>query len=294
MDHLFVRGPHGELYPFASAPRQDIANLRAMLPVIGRGIEKRASLIANAGDGLFATRDFVKDEIVTFYDGVILPKRALEAMSPACRAALTTHARNLITSAYVLIGNYDARTQLPITADTDTRDLGGGAFLNDLRGPDRDAPPSANVEFVLIDDATNEALFRSAGNYQGLSPFHRIVAVVALRNVSHGAELYVDYGDPYWEKDKEDQPTDAAACDIRPYAVTRKESEERAAAEIAATAARHATTRRITLVPMPLAPRKTAREEEEDIAPPARATKSQRVLPSSTGPSSGPGRTRKQ
>lgn len=289
--NLTVSGIHGEIYTFASfRPLDDIEKLRGMLAVIGSGIEKRASSIPGAGDGIFASRAFRKNEIVTFYDGVIVPASVVTHAPEAERAVLMSHARQLITAAYVLIGNYHPRTGLHVTDQTDTSGLGGGSFLNDVRGPNRHSPAMPNVEFANIDDNTNKDLVRSASNYRGLSPFHRMVAVVALRPIANGEELYVDYGDSYWQaqadKEDDDDHGDAVVRDIRPYAVTRQAAEAQAAAEAAAVAARHATARRITLVPMPLVPGKTARE---DPAPPARAAKSQRILPSSV-----PGRPRKQ
>lgn len=123
---------------------------------IGDGLEVRASTIAGAGNGLFADRDFVRNEIVTKYDGPI-------AMVPATLPPKEemSHWASLIPRHWVVQG-----LRSPIAG------RGGGSFINHVAS-------RANTEFVK--------------NNQAGHAFYGIY-IKARRAIKKGEEIFLTYG----------------------------------------------------------------------------------------------------
>lgn len=119
------------------------------------GLSVRPSTIPNAGNGLFADRDFARGTIITKYDG---PIAMVPSAPPA--ASATTHWASLMRG-WVVEG-----LTSPI------RGRGGGSFMNHV-------PRGANAEFVKND---------AAGH-----PYYGIY-VKAKRNIQKGDEIFLTYG----------------------------------------------------------------------------------------------------
>jgi hypothetical protein len=126
------------------------------IATIGNGISIRPSTIPGAGSGLFAERDFQAREIITKYEGEIIPvPRILPAREH------TTHWAGFMRG-WVIKG-----IKTPVSG------VGGGSFMNHIsRG--------ANAEFVRNDNPDR----RNYGMY-----------VVARRHIKKGEEILIRYGD---------------------------------------------------------------------------------------------------
>jgi hypothetical protein len=128
------------------------------MATIGNGLEIRESFISGAGRGLFATRDFRMNDMVTLYHGIYddEPHRYPEYISDWA------------------IDNGDFGI---IGASKPVNGIGAGSFANDP-----------------IDDRTVNAIFAS----QVIQPNFRFVYLQATRSIKAGEEILVSYGTNYW------------------------------------------------------------------------------------------------
>ena len=139
---------------FARAPKRR----RVMVfpgATIDDGISVRPSTIPNAGNGLFADRDFARGTIVTKYDG---PIAMVPSAPPA--AGATTHWASLMRGLVVQ------------GLTSPVRGRGGGSFMNHV-------PRGANATLVKNDNAER--------------PYYGIY-VKAKRNIAKGEEIFLTYG----------------------------------------------------------------------------------------------------
>src|SRR4051812_44447111 len=84
-------------------PLDDISKLKTQLPVVGNGLIVKKSIAVPQENGLFATRAFVKNELITFYDGKITSYVHPSELD----YKLVSHARSLIPLTYTILGNVD-------------------------------------------------------------------------------------------------------------------------------------------------------------------------------------------
>lgn len=184
-----IRDAGGALVPLEVLHGQEgILSLRRRLPVLGGpDLVVGDSTIPGAGRGLFAGRAFAAGELITFYDGPVI------AHTPRLPARYRTHARALFPLRYTILGNHEAaRLGEPGT--------GAGALVNH-------AATNPNVDFLPVDSAENEeAIATFADLATDLSPWERIMTLVALRDISAGDEFLVYYGRDYWTR--ADAPAD--------------------------------------------------------------------------------------
>ena len=118
-------------------------------PFLGKDIEVKGSTILNAGNGLFAMRDFGIGEIVTSYYGEVIPFALAETMTPE----ESTHLTELIKLKWMIDGRFMPIPRLYFSDKTDEpawriehdislnsttimeiakfARIGGGAFAND-------------------------------------------------------------------------------------------------------------------------------------------------------------------
>lgn len=194
-------------------------DLKRALPKLSTGeIELRESSIPNAGNGVFAGRDFSRDEMITYYDGPVVP------YEEASKQEIKTHHIAIVHGqSYVIVGNLLLENRKPITNPAiELANLGVGAFLNDSRDEGKN-----NVEFVILDmkgnqkiwvDMVKSARMRDPSNrtsVRTLMPqfdelivtrpsirekfrlLRRMIVVRALRDIARGEELFVSYGRGY-------------------------------------------------------------------------------------------------
>jgi len=124
----------------------------AFFPYLGNDVEVRGSTLPNAGNGLFAMRDFEIGEIVTNYRGDVIPYTLAMTMTPE----ESTHLTPLINLKWMIDGRFYPMSRLyfsdkvdepewriehqrPMNSTTVMEDakwavIGGGAFANDASG----------------------------------------------------------------------------------------------------------------------------------------------------------------
>ena len=153
-----------------------IAKLKSYLPTLGKGVAVKPSTLIGAGRGLFTERPFVRGELVTYYDGAIIDatKTNPEQLDPSLRS----HTKALFFLRYAIVGNAPGYCE---GADGE----GGGAYINDARDKAR-----WNCSFEQVDS--------DVVRQHPDSPFERIIAIRALRDIEAGEELFIDYGSVYW------------------------------------------------------------------------------------------------
>jgi uncharacterized protein len=123
-----------------------------------------------AGRGLFAGRAFSKGELITEYDGELI------SCSEAKTRKIQTHICK-VSSHQMCIDAFNIRLD---------RGRGGASFANDPRNNEK-----YNCKFTAVH--TTIGVPRS-----GHQDMDRVF-LEATRNILAGEELYVSYGDDYWE-----------------------------------------------------------------------------------------------
>lgn len=123
---------------------------------IGNGLDVSASLLQDAGRGLFATMDFFKGDVITIYEGEHIDK------DDALMRNVKTHMAS-ICSRCVIDGIKDPKTG-----------SGGGSFVNDPR-----LCRLRNAKFKRVDEG-----YKS----------HYGVNLIATRDILSGEEIYASYG----------------------------------------------------------------------------------------------------
>ena len=155
---LEARAPLALTYDasFADAPQS--RRRRSTYPgaTVGDGLVVRPSSIAGAGNGLFADRDFARNDIITKYDGPIaMVPRTLPPKDEM------SHWASLIPSHWGVQG-----LRYPVEG------RGGGSFINHVAS-------RPNAEFVKNNEAGH--------------PFYGIY-IKARRAIKKGEEIYLTYG----------------------------------------------------------------------------------------------------
>jgi hypothetical protein len=145
---------------------------RRIPPTIGNGVFVADSKLLYAGRGLFADKDFCKNDLITEYGGEVID--ADEAKRRRAKGA-ASHIRSLVPLHVCIDGRHVSVRQ----------GEGGASFINDPLGKH-----PYNCKFVV--KQTSEGVVRT-----GLSVGERCF-VVALSNIRKGDELYVSYGNDYW------------------------------------------------------------------------------------------------
>lgn len=159
------------------------------------------STITNAGNGLFAKRDFEAGEPITGYEGFLVDQKEARKL---VKQKEDTHLRTLISQRYVLDGTKLADGALIDTENPLPQMLGkgGGAFVND------NGASGANAEFEFADDAFNrsvdDAIEREIKggpiNRSQYKPEGRIVFLLATKKIKKGNEIFVYYGEDFWKR----------------------------------------------------------------------------------------------
>jgi SET domain-containing protein len=131
------------------------------------------SKLPGAGCGLFADRDFCKNERITEFCGEVID--ADEAKHRRAKGE-DTHIRSLVPM-YVCV---DGRLVSP-----SDKEQGGGSFVNDSRG-------KRPYNCKLVVKQVTKGVKR-----KGLAALERCF-VVAITNIKKGEELYASYQRDYW------------------------------------------------------------------------------------------------
>ena len=188
-----------------------ITRIKKLAPTIKNGrLEIRPSTIKGAGNGVFAVDNFKKGQLVTYYQGPILPTEEFEKLRLE-DVRYVTHARQFVPGRFIQVGNQNPQGKWITDPGEELKESGVGSYINDARGSDR-----LNVMFKFIDTMTNqEAVMRlltATGipltkdfiNHAKVLPVkidnaQRLVAIVATRNIESGEELFINYGELHFE-----------------------------------------------------------------------------------------------
>lgn len=197
---------------------ESAVEMKRLMPKISTGeLSVRDSTIPRAGKGVFATRAFGKNEIITYYDGPVMSGKE------AALLPIKSHHKSIVTSGGFVIAGHLLKNGKPVTDPLrEMADSGVGAFLNDARDEEKN-----NVEFLILDmkhnqkiwvdsikrarkaDPTNNKSVRTLMPYfdktivtnpqvrEKFKLIRRIIIVRALRDLNEGEELFVSYGDNY-------------------------------------------------------------------------------------------------
>lgn len=162
--------PPGERVIMPNRPtcRLAIDSLRKA-SVLGKGIEIRMSRIPESGRGVFATRDFETNELITLYFGHFFGE-AQRVWMQQCN--LGSHAKPLQFKHTYLDGVKVALTGMH-----------AAQLLN------QGSPVFQNCDWVTVD------VYPSSGE--------KVMAIKAIRPIYAGEELYVCYGQKFWDEQVE-------------------------------------------------------------------------------------------
>jgi hypothetical protein len=136
------------------------------IPVLGNGIELRESRISGAGRGLYTTRDFKLNEIITFYVGHLFSEKERIHMQ---QAGLGTHCKPLQLKHTYLDGVKIA-----------FKGMGAAQLVN------HGSKTTVNCDWIYLD------VHPGSGS--------KVIALRATRDVVQGEELYVNYGTKFWNE----------------------------------------------------------------------------------------------
>lgn len=196
-------GEHDALVDrFSEYTSRDFALLRTHLATIGDGLRVSQSNVgetlksmypdnpdiasADSGQGLFATRAFKKNELVTAYEGARID---LSELNPRdIPAQVLSHLKRIPTTQIGIAGSVDAQGRLIKPA----QGLSAGPFANtaNVRGAEPTADGSvrgANAKIIVIDNALCDT-----GSTK-TSPCDFLGVILATDDIEDGDEILVDY-----------------------------------------------------------------------------------------------------
>lgn len=164
-------------------------DMKAHISTLGDGLETKTSTIPGAGLGLFATRDFADDEVITSYYGMLVPYKEAKRRNPS-------HIRALFPMHTAIDGRF-MRDGTEITdPNLQLRGKGVAALCNDARDEERN-----NAIFITAHSEENQKRFLAweRGAPFRLDPEQSDVFIVADGPIKAGEEIFVSYGQRYWE-----------------------------------------------------------------------------------------------
>lgn len=180
----------------------NVERIKSHLATINHGLQIKKSSIPNAGYGVFATRAYKKNELITYYHGAVGKRIEVADLDPAYKS----HARR-INGYYTMYGNFTENGE-PINFDlygmSQVVDKGLGPFLNA-----KDASETNCDWFILRSDANQNRMDESE------DPFQIVILIYARKRLYIGSELFIDYGEQYWQN-----PTGSGTT--RPTFITRE------------------------------------------------------------------------
>lgn len=127
---------------------------------VGNGLRVKKSFIPDAGFGLFATRDFLKNEYITHYEGDLISRQ--EALARRSRGE-DSHIKCLHLMGDCIDG---------IKGNSAVKGCGGASLVNDARS--------------------------QKGNNTRFETRNGTIWLRATRDIAKGEELLASYGRTYW------------------------------------------------------------------------------------------------
>jgi len=140
--------------------------------VVGNGVEVKPSQIVNGGNGLFASKSFNKNELITAYEGEEIDRATADQLR---KEGKDTHIKSISAFHQLVNGFKDPK---------EAAGKGGGSFANTTKGTQFEQ----NAEIV-----------RKTNKKTGLDQLY----VKALKDIQPGEEVFVDYGKDYWDVERQ-------------------------------------------------------------------------------------------
>jgi len=163
-------------------------NIRQKLGVIGDGLEIKTSTLKNAGNGLFATREYKKNEFITIYEGTYVKWE--DAIKKT--VGEKSYIRTLWLFKFVIDGSKMLTNEGEVKINNPQKQLlgwGGGAFVNDARDNKKYNSEFDSIFFTKHIIADEEEL----------KPCYKFIVLLAIKKIRPGDEIFVSYGKHYWE-----------------------------------------------------------------------------------------------
>jgi hypothetical protein len=151
-------------------------------------LEIKCSTIANAGNGLFALREFAAGEPITQYCGQMI---CYEKAKKRRRLGTDSHIRMHLMLDWCIDGARTERGERISDPITQLSGRGGGAFVN------HKAHKHANARFDRIDNKKNRDRFdewRRGESQCRMQPEDSVTILRATKKISAGEEIFADYG----------------------------------------------------------------------------------------------------
>ena len=159
-------------HAYQHVKKENCKDTKNAVASIGYGIQVKPSTIPNAGLGLFATKNFKKNELITEYDGRIIDNETAKEVQRTNLLA-SFHFVGLTLGHSVIDG-----IKIPILG------RGGASFANDSMNH-----PPYNAKFFRTNILMSDLPDQRTGNLELTRLFLK-----ALRNIAKGEEIFVDYG----------------------------------------------------------------------------------------------------
>lgn len=133
-EKFYLRAPNNPRI-IVRNPVENLAALIPYIPTIGNGVYVGVSTIPNGGFGLFAGRDFLEGEIISYYHGIYLVDHDSTWVNADLVPRAATHALGLLHEEYVLLGNFmleERGVKMVELPQIELEGKGGIAFGNTL------------------------------------------------------------------------------------------------------------------------------------------------------------------
>jgi hypothetical protein len=163
-------------------------------------LEIKESKIPGAGLGLFALREFWPEEPITIYNGEVITYSEAKKREVAGK---DSHIAMHIPLAWSIDGSkvaFNMNTNVHDSVDPKTElfQRSAGAMANDARDPSK-----TNAELAHVDSDVNKLIWEKT--CERLNPWERFTYLRATKTIMPGDEIYLDYGERYWQKVRDRQ-----------------------------------------------------------------------------------------
>lgn len=159
-------------HAYQHVKKENCKDTKNAVASIGYGVRVKPSTIPDAGLGLFASKNFKKNEMITEFDGNIIDKETAKKVQRT-RPSATFHFVGLTLGFSVIDG---VKIAIP--------GRGGASFANDSMNN-----PPYNATFFRTKKVMPDLPDQRTGDLELTRLFLK-----ALRDIAKGEEIFVDYG----------------------------------------------------------------------------------------------------
>jgi len=196
IDTIYINGSEDDIMSIENV--QDLLKLKQNLSTVGNGCYlDKSKYLEKIGIkvfqwGLFAERDFKKDEIITWYNGYAVKAPKKESL---LSNEQLSHLRTLFSLNILLVGNYLQNGTKITNPKIQLQGLGGASYINHAKNK-----KDLNVKFAYITTKDYDQNFDTRAPHCN----DRIVVVAAIKDIMKNTEFLTSYGEDYNFERKED------------------------------------------------------------------------------------------